>query len=98
MPNFRVSLLTIAFLVVSVSFSSAQTIKTLDAFNGTNGNAPDGPLIQGTDGNLYGTTQLTVFKMTPSGKMTVLHTFCSETNCTDGHIASLTMSAVSSSF
>jgi uncharacterized repeat protein (TIGR03803 family) len=38
-------------------------------------------LIQATDGNLYGTTAFgatgygTVFKMTPSGKLTALHSF-----------------------
>ena len=31
----------------------AQTLTTLVNFTGTNG-APSGPLVQGTDGNLYG--------------------------------------------
>ena len=35
-----------------------------------------GGLIQGTDGNFYGTTNLgSVFKITPAGKLTTLHTF-----------------------
>jgi uncharacterized repeat protein (TIGR03803 family) len=48
-------------------------------------------LIQGTDGNFYGTADQggttgagTVFKLTPGGKLTVLYTFCSLTGCTDG--------------
>ena len=40
---------------------------------------PIGPLIQGTDGNFYGTTSGpsygTIFKMTPAGQFTTLHTF-----------------------
>jgi uncharacterized repeat protein (TIGR03803 family) len=41
-------------------------------------------------GNLYGTTYFgganvgVVFKLTPNGEETVLHTFCTQNNCTDG--------------
>jgi uncharacterized repeat protein (TIGR03803 family) len=48
---------------------------------------PGGPnpgLIQAGDGNFYGTTALTVFKVTPAGKETVLYRFCSLPNCADG--------------
>ncbi len=55
------------------------------------GNDILGGLIQGTDGNFYGTTgeggtngRGTVFKITPSGKLTTLYNFCAKTNCTDG--------------
>jgi uncharacterized repeat protein (TIGR03803 family) len=53
-----------------------------------------GSLVFDAAGNLYGTTQGggsqnygTVFELTPSGGSwteTVLHSFCSATNCTDG--------------
>ncbi len=47
--------------------------------------------IQSADGNLYGTTLEggakgfgTVFKITPSGKLTTLHSFCTQSGCPDG--------------
>lgn len=49
-------------------------------FDTTHGAQPYGPLVQGSDGNFYGTTASggsdesgVVFKMTPAGKLTVLH-------------------------
>jgi uncharacterized repeat protein (TIGR03803 family) len=60
----------------------AQTLTTLVNFNGTDGNQPNVSLVQGIDGNLYGTTTLggtdgdgTVFKMTPTGTLATLHGF-----------------------
>ena len=49
-------------------------------------------MIQGIDGNFYGTTTYggansdhgTVFKITPSGTLTTLYSFCSKSGCTDG--------------
>ena len=51
-------------------------------------------MVQGSDGNFYGTTNLggidgvngqgTVFKMTPGGTLTTLYSFCSQSNCSDG--------------
>lgn len=57
----------------------------------TDGEYPVGPLIQGSDGNIYGTTHAggnssctdgcgTVFTITPSGTLTTLHEF----NASDG--------------
>jgi uncharacterized repeat protein (TIGR03803 family) len=50
-------------------------------------------VVQGSDGNFYGTTNLggakndgTVFKLTPSGKMTTLYTFCRKAGCADGKV------------
>ncbi|HUY13019.1 MAG TPA: choice-of-anchor tandem repeat GloVer-containing protein [Terriglobia bacterium] len=69
----------------------AQTFNTLADFNGTNGNLPYASLVQGSDGSLYGTTNRggangwgTVFKITPSGTLTTLYSFCSQSGCTDG--------------
>lgn len=65
--------------------------------NLANGAFPAGPLIQGKDGNFYGTTSGycfgsgceagssgTIFKITPTGKLTTLYSFCSLANCADG--------------
>jgi uncharacterized repeat protein (TIGR03803 family) len=55
------------------------------------GEQPHAGLIQGTDGNFYGTTYGggssnggTIFKITPTGTLTTLYSFCSQTACTDG--------------
>jgi uncharacterized repeat protein (TIGR03803 family) len=58
-------------------------LTVLYTFIGSQGSEqPRAPLIQGTDGNFYGTTALggannegIVFKITPSGKLTVLYNF-----------------------
>ena len=70
----------------------AQTFTTLTSFSGSNGSNPlFAPLVQGTDGNLYGTasaggahSQGTVFKITRSGTLTTLYSFCAQSKCTDG--------------
>ncbi len=52
---------------------------------------PYSALIQGADGNFYGTTSsnganggATIFKITPAGKLTTLYSFCALANCADG--------------
>src|SRR5262249_45961892 len=63
--------------------------------NCADGSYPPAGLVQGTDGNFYGTTNSggsdacyggcgTIFKITPSGNLTTLHKFCSQANCADG--------------
>jgi len=70
---------------------SALTFKTLFTFDNADGAEPSTALVQGTDGNLYGTAytgglynQGTIFKITPGGTLTTLYNFCAETNCPDG--------------
>jgi len=57
----------------------------------TDGESPSAGLVEASDGNLYGTTTDgganragTVFRVTPSGALTTLYSFCSQTGCTDG--------------
>ncbi len=71
------------------------TLTTLYSFcsqaDCTDGEKPFAGLIQGSDGNFYGTTERggakhggTVFKITPSGTLATLYSFCSQANCADG--------------
>jgi uncharacterized repeat protein (TIGR03803 family) len=61
----------------------AQTFTTLASFDGPNGLNPEyTSLIQGLDGNLYGSTTQggssgfgTIFEITPAGALATLHTF-----------------------
>jgi uncharacterized repeat protein (TIGR03803 family) len=79
-------------VVTSVLALPAQTFTSLVSFNGDNGAFPESmSLVQGTDGNLYGTAPSggansggTVFKMTPTGTLTTLYSFCAQPKCADG--------------
>jgi uncharacterized repeat protein (TIGR03803 family) len=67
------------------------------AANCTDGGLPFGGLVQGSDGNFYGTTQAggsnrtcsgtcgTIFQITPTGSLSTLYNFCSEAGCSDGN-------------
>ena len=74
------------------------TLTTLHSFDRTDGNDPSGGLELTASGNFLGVTGAggggancksqngcgTVFKITPSGTLTTLYNFCSQTNCADG--------------
>ncbi len=64
--------------------AQAQTLVRVADFEGTNGSEPFGPMIQGTDGNLYGE----IFRVTPGGELSSLYNFCSLPNCADGKSSS----------
>jgi uncharacterized repeat protein (TIGR03803 family) len=71
-------------------------LTTLQSFNNTDGASPSAGLVQASDGTFYGTTYGggantscrfgcgTVFNVTPSGTLTTLYNFCSQSGCTDG--------------
>jgi uncharacterized repeat protein (TIGR03803 family) len=59
--------------------------------NCADGDEPLVGLVQGADGNFYGTTSVrgvndagTIFKITASGTLTTIYSFCPENNCADG--------------
>jgi YVTN family beta-propeller protein/uncharacterized repeat protein (TIGR03803 family) len=80
---------------VGVILATVPTFTTLHSFDGTDGTDSLAGLVQAANGYLYGTTSGggsatvvggagTVFKITPSGTLTTLYTFCSLANCADG--------------
>ena len=61
---------------------NAQVLSVLHSFNGSDGQFAESALVQGSDGNFYGTTALggannkgTVFKIDSTGNLTTLHSF-----------------------
>lgn len=83
MTTVKRSKLTAIFLLglLAAVAAEAQTFTTLYNFNGTQGYHPVS-LVQGRDGNFYGTTIYggtsdngAIFKITPSGEVTDLYSF-----------------------
>jgi uncharacterized repeat protein (TIGR03803 family) len=91
-PRFR-SLAALAFLAaLALPAASAQTFKAIHIFGkGTDGQSPFTGLIQGSNGNRYGTTVYggsgkygTLYKLNSAGKESIVYNFCSKTKCADG--------------
>jgi uncharacterized repeat protein (TIGR03803 family) len=87
---WNIASIVAVFCVAMTIASPAQTFKVLVDFNYTDGAYPTSPLVQGLDGNFYGTNNIggtnfngTVFKVTPAGTLTTLYNFCAQA-CTDG--------------
>jgi uncharacterized repeat protein (TIGR03803 family) len=89
--SMMASTLCVLMWVAVPGISFAQSFTSLYSFcsqaNCPDGNVPNGWLVQGSDGNFYGTASAggadgfgTVFKITPAGHLTTLHSF----NSTDG--------------
>jgi len=83
--------LALAVVTIATQSAEAQTFTTLATFDGTDGSVVIAPLVQATDGNLYGTAEQgganaegTVFNITTGGTLTSLYSFCSQPNCADG--------------
>src|SRR5436853_5993292 len=77
LPVIDAAIITIGCITVS-----AQTLTTLHSFNGGDGRSPEAALVQGSDGNFYGTTVLggahlkgTVFKIDAAGNLITLQSF-----------------------
>jgi uncharacterized repeat protein (TIGR03803 family) len=89
--KFGISMMLAAlWLCASASQIAAQTFTTLLSFDGTDGANSAAGLIRATDGNFYGTTSEgansdgSVFRISPSGALTTLYSFCSKSACSDG--------------
>lgn len=66
----------------------SDSLTTLHSFCGGNcsdGMSPTQGVILATDGNFYGVTGTTAYRMTPQGVVTTLYTFCSQA-CNGGFI------------
>jgi uncharacterized repeat protein (TIGR03803 family) len=92
---FVVPALLLTSLTTLAPAAHALSEKVVHSFAGADGEEPHASLIQGDDGNFYGTTFEggandggTVFKLTPSGTLTTLYSFCSVVSgtgaCLDG--------------
>jgi len=82
--------LALAFFAAFASPLLAQTFTVLTTFSGGLGPEP-AALVQGFDGNFYGTSDLggvnnkgAIYRLTPDGVVTVIYSFCAQRRCTDG--------------
>ena len=88
----RIASTVLIVISIATVFSPAQTVTTLVALSSKMGAAPKGALAQGTNGNLYGTTEYdggtngggTVIRVSTTGSVKVLHSFCTQPSCPDG--------------
>ncbi len=87
--------IVLIFCVATCIASTAQTFTTLAELSATTGRKPFSSLVQGLDGNLYGTASAsgkygfgTFFQMTPTGTVTTLYNFCRNdvSACPDGAV------------
>jgi uncharacterized repeat protein (TIGR03803 family) len=100
LKQFKKLSVAVALLFALTSIATervhAQTFTTIHTFDNADGNWPNGELIQATDGDLYGTAWFggpnnygTVFKITASGTLTTVYSFCEQPSgnsyCLDGN-------------
>ena len=95
MKILRIGCMVGGFLSLVLSLS-AQTFTVLHNFDATDGGQVFAGLVQGANGYVYGATGAggannacsggcgTVFKITATGKLTTLYSFCSQSDCSDG--------------
>src|SRR5580704_18754769 len=90
MNILRIACMFGGFLSLVLSLS-AQTFTTVHSFDGTDGKQVFAGLVQAANGYFYGAAGAggtedagTIFKITPSGQLTTLYSFCSQSGCPDG--------------
>src|ERR1700691_1519365 len=88
---FLVTTCTVFTFSAATETLSAQTLVTQISFRLFDGGGPLAPVIQGSDGNFYGTTVAggayaggTIFKITPGGTLIWYYSFCAHYPCPDG--------------
>jgi uncharacterized repeat protein (TIGR03803 family) len=76
-----------------IKITSAGVVTVMYSFDFTHGSHPNGPLVEGTDGNFYGTTSGggsldggVVFKLTPAKVLAVLYNFNAKPGSVDGSV------------
>src|SRR6266446_1675589 len=76
---------TLIVVWATTAIAHAQGFTIIHSFDSGAGEGAgsETAVVQGTDGNLYGTTLTTVYKVTTSGNLTTLHTFCTGFDCPD---------------
>jgi len=93
--NWGAGVAVLALCAATSMALPAQTPTTLHTFCQGGGQVcrdgvnPPVALVQSTNGEFYGTTAATVFKITPSGTLTTIHDLCSD--CADGIISNATL-------
>jgi uncharacterized repeat protein (TIGR03803 family) len=85
------SIFLVAYCLAAAIASPAQTLTTLYTFDAYHGRRPRSPLVQGLNGNFFGTTFYggstddgTVFEITSTGALKSLYNFCELPSCGDG--------------
>jgi uncharacterized repeat protein (TIGR03803 family) len=81
---------TVFKVTATGTFTTLYSFGTAAGF--VDGAGPRAGLVEGSDGNFYGTTYLsgaygnygTIFKITPGGSLTTLYSFCAASGCADG--------------
>jgi uncharacterized repeat protein (TIGR03803 family) len=73
------------------SITAGGTFKSLLSCDGDDCENPDGALVQGANGNFYGTSMGggatnsgSIFSITPGGKLKTIYSFCKHSGCLDG--------------
>jgi uncharacterized repeat protein (TIGR03803 family) len=86
--------MTVLVFAAATLGAGAQTVATVATFDGPTGHEPMGTLIQGLDGNLYGTTQYggggafgNIYQLSPDGELGNLYSFCPKyPDCPNGDV------------
>jgi uncharacterized repeat protein (TIGR03803 family) len=87
-----VALMALAFTFSLAVSARAQTVDFVYDFHKSGHPSYGVSMAQGTDGNLYGSAnggahgQGEIFRMSPSGDLTTIYTFCAKSKCPDGSI------------